>query len=160
MNAAGTHLQVKKFIRATRERVFEAWTNPALMKLWYAPGPMSVAAVTSEPKTGGRYSVEMVGEGACDGPTSKVEGVYQKFVPHELLVFSWAPAWSPATESLVTVEFRDAAGGTEVTLTHERLADAESRDKHAHGWTGCLDKLAERFGAAATSASTTREARA
>ena len=48
---------------------------------------------------------------------------------------------TPERESLVTVELRAAGSGTELTLRHEELADAEARDKHNQGWIGCLGRL-------------------
>jgi uncharacterized protein YndB with AHSA1/START domain len=42
----------------------------------------------------------------------------------------------------VTVEFHDLGDQTELVLTHEQLASAESRDNHEGGWNGALDKLA------------------
>jgi hypothetical protein len=44
---------------------------------------------------------------------------------------------------LVTVELRTAGQGTELTLTHERLPDEGSRDRHEAGWKGCLTRLAQ-----------------
>jgi len=44
-------------------------------------------------------------------------------------------------ETLVTVEFRDQRGETEVILTHERFRNAEERDRHQQGWSGCLERL-------------------
>jgi hypothetical protein len=39
------------------------------------------------------------------------------------------------------VEFLDRGGSTEVLLTHESFVDAADRDRHAAGWTGCLNRL-------------------
>ena len=47
------------------------------------------------------------------------------------------------SETLVTVEFRDLGGSTEIVLIHERFSNLEEREKHSHGWTGCLDQLAK-----------------
>jgi len=44
-------------------------------------------------------------------------------------------------ETLVTVDFLDRNGFTEVQITHDRFPNAEVRDRHDHGWNGCLDKL-------------------
>jgi uncharacterized protein YndB with AHSA1/START domain len=44
-------------------------------------------------------------------------------------------------ETLVTVEFRDRGQSTEVILTHELFPNAEARDEHTKGWSGCLDRL-------------------
>lgn len=46
---------------------------------------------------------------------------------------------------MVTVEFVDFGGSTEVRLTHENLPGAESAKNHEHGWSGSLDKLERLF---------------
>jgi len=46
--------------------------------------------------------------------------------------------------SIVTVEFFDHEGDTELRLTHEKLPSEESRDDHNEGWNSLLDKL-EKF---------------
>lgn len=58
-------------------------------------------------------------------------------------MFTWR--WdgdASAEHSVVTIEFQDLGKSTEVTLTHEQLPNPEERDKHAHGWNGCMDQLA------------------
>jgi len=54
---------------------------------------------------------------------------------------AWAWESTPERESLVTVEFKPSGNGTELVLTHEQFADSEARDKHQHGWNGCMDRL-------------------
>ena len=80
------------------------------------------------------------GTGKCIN--SAVVGTYQQIVPNELLVFSWGWPEDPSPETLVTVEFRDAEGGTEVVLTQERIPNAEVAQRNQFGWTGMLEKLA------------------
>src|SRR5439155_13482444 len=45
-------------------------------------------------------------------------------------------------DSLVTVEFHERGGSTEVILRHEGFLTAAKRDRHNEGWGACLDKLA------------------
>jgi hypothetical protein len=42
---------------------------------------------------------------------------------------------------LVTVELKARGQQTELTLTHEKFASVESRDRHEDGWGRCLDSL-------------------
>jgi uncharacterized protein YndB with AHSA1/START domain len=134
-------LQVKRIIKADRTDLFAAWTQPELMQKWYAPGDMTVPVATSDLRVGGAYRVEMK---AGPETTHIVGGVYKQIIPNELLSFTWVPNWlKPDDETLVTVAFKDAAGGTEITLTHEGFVDAESAGKHEHGWISCLDNLAK-----------------
>ena len=136
-------LQLKQFIKAKPEKCFEAWTNPELMKKWYAPGEMFVPKASSDPKVGGSYLVEMKGEmnGQQVNPTA--EGKYTKIIPNELVAFTWKWQHDSGPETLVTVEFKAVDGGTEVILTHERFPSSDARDRHQHGWNGCLVNLAK-----------------
>ena len=43
--------------------------------------------------------------------------------------------------SVVTIEFEDRDGGTDVRLAHEQLPSEQSRDNHTDGWTSLLEKL-------------------
>lgn len=55
-------------------------------------------------------------------------------------VDSWA---DEPTETLVTIELKEAAEGTALTLLHERFDTDESRDNHAQGWSDCFDRMPE-----------------
>ncbi|MDE1939311.1 MAG: SRPBCC domain-containing protein, partial [Alphaproteobacteria bacterium] len=45
-------------------------------------------------------------------------------------------------ETLVTLTFRKAGTGTDMTIHHEGFSTAERRDGHNNGWNGTFDKLA------------------
>jgi uncharacterized protein YndB with AHSA1/START domain len=72
---------------------------------------------------------------------------YLEVVKPERLSMSWR--WTGGAEdpgeSLVEIRLRVVAEGTELTLTHSRLRDEESRPSHEEGWTGALDKLERHF---------------
>ena len=136
-------LQVKKIIKAKRQVVFDAWTQSELMKQWYAPGAMKTPSAGSDLIIGGKYFVEMKGDMNGEPVNPTASGTYKKIIPNELISFTWGWEGDPSPETLVTVEFKDVGGGTEVTLTHERFVNNESRDKHQHGWMGCLENLAK-----------------
>lgn len=137
-------LQVTRTIKARRPRVFDSWTKPELMQRWFAPGEMTVANASADLRVGGEYRVEMQG---VDGFVHIAGGVYKKIVTNELLSFTWGASCdsgNAGNETLVTVEFKDVEGGTELTLTHEHFTSAEAAAKHQHGWDGCLENL-EKF---------------
>lgn len=138
-------LQLKRTIKAQRKQVFDAWTKPELMRQWFAPGDMTVPSVMADPCVGGSFEIVMLGE--MDGATAQhtVTGIYKTIIPNELICFTWSWKADPSPHTLVTVAFKDVPGGTEVTLTHERFASTEAKDKHQHGWLGCLDNLAKIF---------------
>jgi hypothetical protein len=49
----------------------------------------------------------------------------------------------PDQETIVSLDFLDLRGATEIVLSYGRFPDAETRDKHNHGWFGCLDQFQE-----------------
>jgi uncharacterized protein YndB with AHSA1/START domain len=142
MNPTDTRLCVKKLIKAKRDRVFEAWTTPELMKQWYAPDEMTVPSATCDLRVGGMYRIEMQGTLMGDEASGTVSGKFIRIVPGELLVFTWRWEGDPSPETLATVELAEVSGGTEVTVTHDRFSSAKARNKHEYGWTGCLENLA------------------
>jgi len=90
---------------------------------------------------GGKYRLGMQPPG--DDGVLIVGGVYRQILRPEKLVFTWR--WeSPNAdepETLVTVEFYERNGTTEVMLKHELLSDDGQREKHCEGWIGCLNQL-------------------
>ena len=134
----GVHLTLHRTVKAPVETVYAAWTDPELLRRWFAPGDADVARVVAEVAVGGEFLIEMRG---MDGEKWIVRGVYQEVVPNRHLVHTWC--WEGSdVESLVTVEFEPgSAGTTRLTVTHSRFALAETRDSHKLGWIGCLAKL-------------------
>lgn len=135
-------LRVSRFIAAKREKVFQAWITPALMRQWFCPGDMSVPLAEADLRVGGAYKVQMR---KSSGELHTANGVYREIVPNEKLVFTWGWEGPERHETLVTIELRDKDGGTELVLIHERFADQASADHHAQGWQGCLENLATRI---------------
>jgi uncharacterized protein YndB with AHSA1/START domain len=134
-------LQMKRTFHAPRAKVFQAWTDRAELAQWFAPSAeYSTVVPEMEFRVGGRYRIEMHHKG---GNVHSVSGTYQEIKPPERVVLTWR--WdgdTSAEHSVVTIEFQDLGNSTEVTLTHEQLPNPEERDKHAHGWNGCMDQLA------------------
>lgn len=137
-------LTIRRSYSAPPEKIFRAWTEPEIMKQWFAPGDeFSVPEVEADARVGGRYRIVMR---APDGEYHRVGGVYREVVAPRRLVFTWAWESTPERQSLVTVELAGRGGGTELVLTHEAFADEAARDRHREGWDGCLDRLARRLG--------------
>jgi uncharacterized protein YndB with AHSA1/START domain len=102
---------------------------------------MTVSHVECNPIVGGRYSINMV---AQDGSEHRAVGCYIEVSPYSKLSFTWdwEVGGDPAEGSQVTVLLKEFdQDNTELTLIHERLFDATSRDGHIGGWTGALTNL-------------------
>jgi uncharacterized protein YndB with AHSA1/START domain len=143
-------LELTRVIRASRAKVYEAWTRPEILKKWYAPGEMNFVSATLDVREGGAYEVSTQGViCATEGMTEEdrkrqvtVSGQYRRVIPNELLQFTWTGSWAPTETSMVTVFLRDVEGGTEIRLRHEQFATENSRDGHVMGWESLLGKLA------------------
>lgn len=134
-------LVIRRTFKASRERVFAAWTNPETIRQFMSPGDVKVGDVELDVRTGGKYRIVMV---HADGELLPVRGVYKEVRSPERLVMTWT--WeeddpSEEHETLLTLDFLDSQGDTELVLTHEKLRNEESRASHEHGWTEILEKL-------------------
>jgi uncharacterized protein YndB with AHSA1/START domain len=136
-------LRVSRTIRADREALFRAWTDPKVLGRWWRQegDGWAFAGASIDLRVGGRYRLGMT---APDGTSHVAVGVYRAIERPARLVFTWE--WEdPARrigDTLVTVEFRAAGNdGTEVVLTHERFADAARMGRHQEGWTELLNLL-------------------
>ena len=139
-----TSLTLTRRINARREDVFDAWTDAEILKRWWAPQGTTMTSVALDPRVGGTYRIGVIN---TDGEQLYVAGKFVEFERPARIVYTWA--WDedngPGHESLVTIEFAENGRETDVTLTHERLANEQSRDNHRHGWTSILDNLTVMF---------------
>ena len=140
----GMKLQVSNIIRASRARVFAAWTEPELIKTWFGPPNRVTSSVRVDLRIGGEYRIEMTAED-LDPRVAIASGIYTEIVPDERISFTWLATWAVGEETLVTVSLKDVPGGTEVTLTHEHFRSFETMNGHEKGWTGALAKMASVF---------------
>jgi len=132
-------LTIKRKLAASPERCFRAWTDPEALKRWFGPNKMAVVLAETDPRIGGRYHLVMRSH---DGEEHDVSGEFREVVTNRKLVFTWAWRSTPERQSLVTIEFVPEGAATALTLTHEQFVDEAARDRHHHGWTASLDKLA------------------
>lgn len=119
-----------------RERVFEAWVNPDLLRLWLAP------KVEVDAKVGGHFRLEV----SKPEGSHVVTGVYREFVPERHIMMTWVyegPMGSAdEMEALLTVDFHQRGSDTEIELHHDHLTNPVYRDTIQHGaWTKALDGL-------------------
>jgi len=137
--AAAPTLEVRRTIRAPRQRVFDAWTKPEELKAWHAPGPLTVSLAEIDLRPGGKYRIHMR---APDGNEHRVTGVYREVDPPKRVVYTWG--WEGdhvVKDSVVTVEFHERNDATEVVLTHAGIFDDQERANHEKGWTAIMDKF-------------------
>jgi len=144
MSFAGERrVRLERTYPAAPEAVFDAWTNPEVLRRWWRAQPSwTVPEVEVDLRVGGAYRLAMADP--ASGERHVLVGEYREIRRPERLVYTWC--WegngpSAGHESLVTVEFRATGAGTTVVIDHAALLDETSRAAHAHGWNGVLDSL-------------------
>lgn len=130
-----TEVRLERVVAATPQRVFDAWTDPAVMRRWYCPNPDMHLEVTGDAVVGGAFRVDM-GHGA-----HVVEGVWTDLEPGRLVAFTWRWTTSEVPASRVRVELTPEGDGTRLVLTHTGLADDDDARGHAEGWQLQLARL-------------------
>ncbi len=144
MTTKGTEklsLEIKRLIKAPRDRVYAAWTDPAQLKQWFGPENVQTHDLVADARVGGEFRWDLVNS---EGEEMTIHGEFRELQPDKKIVFTWQwdddEVWENHI-SVVTVELSDRDGGTELRLIHEQLPNEQSRDGHNGGWNSALDKL-------------------
>ena len=140
-------LVLTRLIDAPREKLFRAWTEPALLMQWFAPQPWTTVKAEVDLRPGGSTLLVMADPSGNEFPNP---GVYLEVVKNERLVFTdaYTKAWEPSEKPFMTVTltFEDEGGKTRYTARarHWTVADRETHEKMGfhEGWGLCTDQLA------------------
>jgi uncharacterized protein YndB with AHSA1/START domain len=144
----GRDLILTRIIDAPREKVFKAWTDPALLKQWFAPLPWTTPVIETDVRAGGASLIVMRGP---DGNEFPNRGVYLDVVKNEHLVLTdaFTQAWVPSEKPfmVLALTFEDHQGGkTKYTarVQHWTVADREAHEQIGfhEGWKICTEQLA------------------
>jgi uncharacterized protein YndB with AHSA1/START domain len=133
-------LIVRRSIRASAEKLFDAWTQPEQLKQWWGPNTVICTAAEVDLKVGGRYRIA---NKFPDGKVLWISGEFEVIERPTRLVYSWRIGTESGPAERVIVRFERSGTSTEVIVTHERIPAAAVRDLHQQGWDGCLQKLAK-----------------
>lgn len=145
--AAKHELVLTRLIEAPREKLFRCWTEPELLKQWFAPLPYTVPHAELDLRTGGANFIIMK---SPEGEEIPLRGVYLEVVPNEKIVFTdaytrpWEPSEKPFFTGIIT--FEEEGGKTRYTARarHWTAEDCEAHEKMGfhEGWGQCADQLA------------------
>jgi uncharacterized protein YndB with AHSA1/START domain len=144
--SADRELMLTRLIDAPREKVYRAWTDPSLLKQWFAPLPYTTPVAELDVRPGGSAFIVMRGPDGKDLPN---HGVYLEVVANQRLVTTdaYTKAWEPSAKPFMTLilTFEDEGGKTRYTarVRHWTVADREAHEKMGfhQGWGSCADQL-------------------
>jgi uncharacterized protein YndB with AHSA1/START domain len=128
----------RRVIAADAQTLFAWWTEPEHLLRWWGPRPVFCDHAEVDLRVGGRYRLR---NRLADGSALWIEGFFECIDSPHRLAYSWQVNTDHAVER-VQVDFVPAPGGTEVVVTHERIADPARARSHEAGWAGCLESLA------------------
>lgn len=141
-------LVLTRLIDAPREKLYRAWTDPALLTQWFAPKPWSTPRAETDLRIGGSSTIVMADENGTEYPNT---GQYLEIVPNEKLVFTdaFVGDWKPSAKPFMTVvlTFEDKGGKTLYTATvrHWTVEDRKAHEQMGfhEGWGLCANQLEE-----------------
>lgn len=142
---------VTRVFKAPRALVWQAWTDATMFQRWYGPKDFTAQVARMDVRVGGSF---LWGMRHPRGMEYWTTGIFREVEPTQRLVYTDSPADAQGNrvapshygmpgdtlvESLVTVVFEDADGGTRLTLRQSGLPAAAGAEG---GWNQAFDKLA------------------
>lgn len=145
-DATDRELVLTRLIRATPDKLFRAWTEPALLMQWFTPKPWTVASAKVDLRPGGSSLIVMRDP---DGNEYPNPGVYLEVVPNTRLVATdaYTEAWVPSAKPFMTLILSFEAEGDATRYTararHWTKEDREAHEKMGfhQGWGIATDQL-------------------
>ena len=107
-------IRVERIFDAPRDRVFAAFTDPALIPEWWGPHDTTTIVDQMDVRPGGQW--RFIARD-CDGRETAFRGVYREVTPPERIVQSWEWEGMPGHISIETAEFEDLGDRTRMVGT-------------------------------------------
>jgi uncharacterized protein YndB with AHSA1/START domain len=127
---------------APRDRVYAAYTDPALIPEWWGPRSMTTSVDVMDVRAGGSWRFVMHG---ADGSETGFRGTYREVTPPERIVQTFEWEGMPGHVSVETAEFEDLGDRTRVVTT-SIFHTAEERDGMlGSGMEGGLNETYQRM---------------
>ncbi len=133
-----TTVTIEIRLKASVEKVWKAWTDPAEIIRWFGsdPGGKGVSAAL-DVRLGGSFEVSFH-DSDLTGHTCS--GTYQEVQKFRKLTFTWHWKSEPGVESLVSVALSAEGDTTLMKFTHSRLGEGSGHNYQA-GWESTFAKL-------------------
>lgn len=144
-----TELTISRLIKAPPSAVWDAWSDPAKLALWWIPAPIECRVDKLDLKPGGGFVTRMREDGGDFQP--HVDGCFLEAVPEERLVFTTVltEGWQPtepwlAITAILTFEPRDGGTLYAARVLHKTPEDSCKHDEMGFqlGWGTAIGQLA------------------
>jgi uncharacterized protein YndB with AHSA1/START domain len=143
-------LVIERTLKASPERVFDAFTDPHQLERWWWPNGFTCPAAEVDLRVGGSYrlAMEWPGSFSADAQLSHHMGgeYYEIDRPHRLVMSGRAvhDEQGELFATLIEVTFESRDGGTALTMRQSYFEPMPPDDAMAgaeQGWSEQLDKL-------------------
>ena len=142
-------LTISRVIKAPRQAVWNAWTDPASFEQWWVPAPAKCKVLKMNLRPGGSFVTQISENGGAFMP--HLSGCFlaiddlERIVFTDSLVGGWRPAEQPFMTAIITLQ--DHPMGTDYVahVMHKSNAD---RNRHEamgfyDGWGTVTEQLAK-----------------
>jgi uncharacterized protein YndB with AHSA1/START domain len=131
-------ISIEKTFTAPIEKLWKAWTDPALVLNWFGSDPNgSVSKAELDVRPGGRFEITF---NNADQTEHTCWGNYQELHEFRKLTFSWMWKSEPGIESFVTVLLAPEGLSTRMQFIHANVWNASTHG-YLKGWNGAFAKL-------------------
>jgi uncharacterized protein YndB with AHSA1/START domain len=129
---AEREIVISRLFDAPRKLIWEAWTDPKQVALWWGPNGFSTTIEQMDVRPGGVWKQVLHGPDGTDYPN---ESVFVEVVPCERLVYTLNGGRKGASQVQMekTTTFEEEAGGTRVTM-HVVFPSANDRDQNVRDY--------------------------
>jgi uncharacterized protein YndB with AHSA1/START domain len=136
----GYVVRIERTFDAPAEAVFDAWTNPEVMRRWWHAGPeWETPEAEVDLRVGGKVRVMMRGP---DGSEVEAGGEYTLIERPHRLAMTWTFSDDPSkAQQLIELSFSESEGSTTVVMVNSGVETDERRNAQDYGWRGCFDEL-------------------
>ena len=130
-----------RVLRATPERVYRAFLDPAAMAKWIPPYGFTCTVHHMDVKAGGTYKMSFTNFSTGSGHS--FGGVYNELVPYELIRYTdrFDDPNLPG-DMQVTVRLKAVSCGTELSIVQEGVPEIIPVEMCYLGWQESLAQLA------------------
>jgi uncharacterized protein YndB with AHSA1/START domain len=149
-------ITIVRTMSAPRQCVWQAWTDPKQLALWWGPNGVTIPEAAIDLTVGGELSIIMLAGkalGPMEGQRWPMTGVFTEIVDAEKLVFSnnaLDQAGNVVLRGETTVVFEDEGENTKLTVVTRAEGDAPGTEfmlaGMEPGWNQQLDKLVQHLG--------------
>ena len=135
-----TQLHLEKILLVPPERVFAAFVDAEQVRQWWGPAGSTVTGIQFRAVEGTDYRIAMQ---PSEGDVFHIRGTFRAVEDPRCLAFTflYEEPDPDDQETLVTLRFEPADGGTRVVLDQGPFKTPARWALHRDGWTQTLERL-------------------